>query len=77
MSASAKIIDLDPAQRLRRQTAEVMQKCSVEQIMDLLKDWEKIHKGQGYIEGEQAAMERFDKLFLGAEPTPPNPPSAA
>jgi hypothetical protein len=74
---SAKILDLDPAQRLRRQTAEVMQKCSVDQIMDLLRDWEKIHHRQGYIDGEQAASDRFDRLFLGSEPTPPTPPSAA
>ena len=74
---SAKIIDLDPAQRLRRELAEVMRKCSVEQIMDLLKDWEGIHHKQGYVDGEKAAEERFDRMFVGSETPPPPPPSAA
>jgi hypothetical protein len=69
-TATAKIIDLDPAQRLRRQTAEVMQKCSIEQIMDLLKDWEKIHRTAGRIEAEEEAAERFDRLFDDKTPPP-------
>jgi hypothetical protein len=73
MSTSAKIIDIDPAQRLRRQTAEVMKTCTVEQIMDLLKDWERIHRTAGRIEGEEAAVERFVGLIDDQTP----PPSAA
>ena len=76
MSATGKILDLDPDQRLRRKTAELMQGATVAQIMLLLKAHEELAEARGeargYSSGYAAVTQQFDR-FLNDEP----PPSAA
>jgi hypothetical protein len=76
MNATAKILDLDPDQRLRRKTAELMHGATVAQIMSLLKAHEELAEARGEARGHSAgfsaATQQIDR-FLNDEP----PPSAA